>query len=64
MTSSTLPFTGTFVADPVHSTFQFAIRHMGVSVYRATFDDVDVRVVANEDGAVLEGSVRAESISI
>ncbi len=64
MTTNTLPFTGTFVADPVHSTFQFAIRHMGVSVFKATFDDVDVRVVANEDGAELEGSVRAESISI
>jgi len=64
MTTNTLPFTGTFVADPVHSTFQFAIRHMGVSVYKATFDDVDVRIVANEDGAKLEGSVRAESISI
>lgn len=64
MPTDTLPFTGTFVADPVHSTFQFAIRHMDVSVFRATFDDIDARVVADDNGALLEGWVRAESISI
>jgi polyisoprenoid-binding protein YceI len=63
-TTATLPFTGTFAADQAHSTFQFEIRHMGVSMFRATFDDVDVRVVADDNRAELEGTVRTESISI
>lgn len=62
--STTQPLAGTFVADPIHSTLQFAIKHMGVSTFRASFDDLDARVVADEDHVHLEGAVRAESISI
>lgn len=64
MTTSTQPLTGTFVADPIHSSLQFALRHMGVSMFRAGFDDLDAHVVADQQGLRLEGAVRAESISI
>lgn len=64
MTTTTQPLTGTFVADPIHSTLQFALRHMGVSTFRASFDDIDARVVADDRGVRLDGAVRAESISI
>lgn len=64
MSVATQPLTGTFVADPVHSSFQFAVRHMKVSIYRASFDDVEARVVADPQGIQLDVAVRVESVSI
>jgi polyisoprenoid-binding protein YceI len=64
MTASTQHLVGTFAADPVHSTFQFTVRHMGVGKFSASFDDFDATVVAAEQGVRLEGSVRVESVSI
>lgn len=63
MSVTTQPFTGTFVADPAHSSFDFAVRHMKVAVFRARFDDVD-RVVADSRGIRLDGAARVESVSI
>ncbi len=64
MAVATQPFTGTFVADPAHSSFQFAITHMSVTTFRANFDDVDARVVVDEQGTRLSGAARADSVSI
>jgi polyisoprenoid-binding protein YceI len=64
MTIATQPFAGTFVADPVHSSVEFAVRHMKVSLFRARFEDVSARVVAGPDGVRLTGSVPVESVSI
>jgi len=61
---ATQPFTGTHVADPHHSSFLFAIRHMKVSTFRATFRDVEARLVGDDSGLSLEGRARAESVSI
>ncbi len=60
MTTATLPFAGTFTADPVHSSFGFAVRYQGVSLYRGTLSDVTATLA---DGK-LEGTARVESISI
>jgi polyisoprenoid-binding protein YceI len=60
MSTATLPFQGTFTADPIHSSFGFAVKHMGVQTFRGTLDDVDATLV---DG-VLTGRARVESISI
>jgi polyisoprenoid-binding protein YceI len=60
MATATTPFAGTFDADPVHSSFGFAVKYQGVSVYRGTLDDVSA-VLA--DGK-LEGTAKVESISI
>src|SRR4051812_1297292 len=60
MSTVTLPLEGTFQADPVHSSFGFAVKHMGVQTFRGTLDDVDATLV---DG-VLTGRAKVESISI
>jgi len=64
MTLSTQALVGTFAADPIHSSFQFTVRHMGVGRFSASFDDFNATVVADEQGVSVEGSVRVESVSI
>jgi len=61
---ATQPFQGVFQADRDHSSFLFAVQHMKVSRFRASFRDVDARLVADGDGLRLEGAARVESISI
>jgi polyisoprenoid-binding protein YceI len=60
MTIATTPLSGSYVADPVHSSFGFAVRYQGVSIYRGSFERVEARLV---DGR-LEGAATVESISI
>ena len=60
MTTATQPFAGTFTADPVHSSFGFAVRYQGVSLFRGTLDEVDATLT---DGQ-LQGTAKVESISI
>ena len=64
MTVSTQAFTGTYVADPAHSSVEFAVRHMKVSLFRARFDDLTARLTTGTDGVRLEGSAPVESVSI
>jgi polyisoprenoid-binding protein YceI len=54
----------TFQADPIHSSFGFAVKHMGVSTFRGSLSDVDATLEPGDDGPVLEGAARVESISI
>src|SRR5262245_34350557 len=58
------PFEGTYQLDPNHSSFQFAVKHLNLSTFRSSFADIAARLVADDDGLVLEGEARAESISI
>src|SRR3954453_5185599 len=60
MTTATTPLAGRYVADPIHSSFGFAVKHMGVNTFRGTLADVDASLT---DG-VLEGRAKVESISI
>jgi polyisoprenoid-binding protein YceI len=60
MTTITSPLAGTYTADPVHSSFGFAVRYQGVSVYRGTLDEVTATLAEGR----LEGAAKAESISI
>jgi polyisoprenoid-binding protein YceI len=55
---------GTYELDRTHSTVQFAVKHVGVSTFRASFSDVDARITVDNDGIALEGRVGAESVSI
>ncbi|MPZ66277.1 MAG: hypothetical protein GEU83_12440 [Pseudonocardiaceae bacterium] len=64
MSIATRPLSGTFVADQAHSSFQFAVKHMKVSTFRASFDDIDASVVADDQGIRLHGAARVESVSI
>jgi polyisoprenoid-binding protein YceI len=59
MTTAT-QLSGSFVADPVHSSFGFAVRYQGVSLFKGTLDDV----TATLDDGRLEGVAQVESISI
>jgi polyisoprenoid-binding protein YceI len=58
------PFSGTYDAQPVPSTFAFAVRHSGVFWYRGSLSDVTATLRRDDDGLVLEGSARVESISV
>ncbi len=64
MPVTTHPLTGVYAADSNHSSFQFAVAHMKVSTFRATFGDVEARLIGDETGLRLEGTARAESVSI
>ncbi len=64
MSTATQPITGTFAADPVHSSFQFAVKHMKVATFRAGFDDVQAQLVAGDDGVALEGRAKVESVTV
>jgi polyisoprenoid-binding protein YceI len=64
MTTAVQPFSGTYLADPVHSSFGFAVSYAGVGKYRGTLDDVSATLTAGDDGIALEGAAPVESISI
>jgi len=64
MAVTTAPLTGHFAADRTHSSFQFAVRHMKVSIFRASLGDVAARLIADASGLRLERAARVESISI
>lgn len=59
-TATTQSLSGTYNADPVHSSFGFGVRYQGVSLFKGTLGDVEAKLV---DGR-LEGSAKVESISI
>lgn len=64
MSTAVRPFAGTYTADPVHSSFGFAVEYSGRGKFRGTLDDVSATLTAGDDGLVLEGAARVESISI
>ena len=59
------PFEGTYDLDLNHSSFQFEVKHLNLSTFRASFAEIEARLADDEDGVlVLEGQARVESISI
>jgi polyisoprenoid-binding protein YceI len=64
MNTYTTPISGTYAADPIHSSFGFAVKYMGVSTFRATMDKVTAELEAGSEGIALSGSAEVESISI
>jgi polyisoprenoid-binding protein YceI len=60
MATATTPLSGSYVADPVHSSFGFSVLYQGVSLFRGTLDEVAATL---EDGR-LDGRANVESISI
>ncbi|MEA2420629.1 MAG: hypothetical protein QOE60_2835 [Thermoleophilaceae bacterium] len=64
MTTAVQPFAGTYVADPIHSSFGFEVEYADTGKFRGTLDDVSATLTANEDGIALEGAAKVESISI
>jgi polyisoprenoid-binding protein YceI len=64
MTTATQSLSGTYHADPVHSSFGFGVVYSGTGKFRGTLDDVSATLTAGDDGLELEGSARVDSISI
>ena len=64
MATATQPFIGTYDIDPVHSTVQFAVTHLTVSTFRASFAEVDGRLAADGGAIVLDAQALVESVSI
>jgi polyisoprenoid-binding protein YceI len=60
MSTTATPLAGTFTSDPVHSSFGFAVKYQGISIFRGTLSDVTATLA---DGR-LEGTAKVESISI
>ncbi len=58
------PFIGTYRAQPVPSSFAFAVRHSGVFWYRGALTDVAATLRAEAGTLVLDGSARVESLSV
>jgi polyisoprenoid-binding protein YceI len=58
------PFSGTFRAEPVPSTFAFAVRHSDVFWFRGALSEVAATLRADGDALTLEGSARVDSISV
>lgn len=64
MSTEVQPLSGTFTADREHSSFQAALRHMGVGSFRTSFDHVDARLEHDAHGHRLTGRARVDSIGI
>jgi len=58
------PFSGTFRAEPVSSTFAFAVRHSDVFWFRGALPEVAATLRGDGDAVTLEGSARVDSISV
>jgi polyisoprenoid-binding protein YceI len=58
------PFSGTFRAEPVPSTFAFAVRHSGAFWFRGALPEVAATLRADGDALTLESSARVDSISV
>ena len=66
MTTSIAPraITGTWKADPIHSTLDFALRHMVVSTYRGQLREFDATLSADDGGLRLDGAGPVRSIDV
>ena len=63
-TVSVAPAVTTWTADPVHSTANFAVRHMVVATFRGAFDDVTGSLDLGGDQPRLVGEVDVASIQV
>ena len=63
MSTAIIPFAGTYEIDRTHSSVHFAVKHI-VSTFRASFDDIEGRLVGGDAGTTLSASARVESVSI
>jgi polyisoprenoid-binding protein YceI len=63
-TTTTPVLDGIYELDQTHSTVQFAVRHVGVSTFRASFDTIEARLVIDNGTPELEAGAVVESISV
>ncbi|MDQ3719660.1 MAG: YceI family protein [Actinomycetota bacterium] len=54
--------TGTWVADRIHSSVAFEVKHMVVATFRSKFDDYEARLTVEDGEPKLVGTVQVASI--
>jgi polyisoprenoid-binding protein YceI len=56
--------TGTWTADPAHSSFGFSVKHLGIATVRGTFGEFEGKIVLDGDlaDAKVTGSAKVASI--
>jgi polyisoprenoid-binding protein YceI len=64
MTTATIPLSGTYDLDPVHSSLGFAVTHMGLSTFRSSFAGVEGRLTTDRGHRSLVASASVESVVI
>jgi polyisoprenoid-binding protein YceI len=64
MPTTTKIATGTWTADPAHSSFGFSVKHLGIATVRGTFGEFEGKIVLDGDlvDAKVTGSAKAASI--
>jgi polyisoprenoid-binding protein YceI len=55
---------GLYELDRAHSTVQFAVRHLNVSTFRASFTDIDARLTIERESIALDARAQVDSVSI
>jgi polyisoprenoid-binding protein YceI len=56
--------TGVWTIDKAHSTARFEVEHNSASTFRGSFRDIDARLEYGENGAVVTGTVKVDSIDL
>ncbi len=60
-TQTPLP-TGTWKVDPVHSSVEFQVKHLGIATVKGQFTDFEGTLEVTSDGVKAKGSVNVESV--
>jgi polyisoprenoid-binding protein YceI len=63
-TEQVLVPTGTWVADPVHSSVEFQVKHMGIATVKGQFNEFEGQIEVNGDlsAAKASGTVKVASV--
>lgn len=61
-TAATALPTGTWTIDPVHSSVEFAVKHVGIATVKGRFNEFQGKLEVGPDGAVASGTVEVQSV--
>lgn len=53
---------GTWEVDPVHSSVEFSVKHVGIATVKGRFNEFEGTLEVGPDGAVAHGSVEVQSV--
>ncbi len=54
--------TGTWIVDPVHSSVEFQVKHLGIATVKGQFNDFEGTLEVGPDGASAYGTVKVASV--
>lgn len=60
--ASTVVPTGTWKVDPVHSSVEFQVKHLGIATVKGQFKEFEGTLESGPDGVVARGSVQTASV--